>query len=98
LTARVRDVRQALLAKGMEEDESHHHMYRKTIEGVTHLVTRMSHGAKEIDDGLGRLMARQLCLQLAEFWDLVECPLSEGAWDELVRERCVGGRNPFLGQ
>jgi hypothetical protein len=41
-------------------------------------------------------MANQLCLQLAEFWRLVDCPMTEDEWDELVRQRCVGGRNPFL--
>lgn len=92
----VHDVEQALLGKGMEQDETHHHMFRKSIDGVTHLVTRISHSAKEIDDGLGKLMANQLCLQLSEFWNLVECPLDEEAWNRIVRERCAGGRNPFL--
>jgi hypothetical protein len=94
----VSDVAEALLDKGMVRDESHHHMYRKTLEGVTHLVTRISHSAKEIDDHLGKLMANQLCLQLAEFWRLVDCPMSEDEWDKLIRERCAQGRNPFLGR
>jgi hypothetical protein len=91
-------VAHALLDKGMERDENHHHMFRKRLEGVTHLVTRISHGSGEIDDGLARLMANQLCLQQAEFWRLVDCPLSEDAWDDLIRQRCAGGRNPFLGR
>ncbi len=82
----------------MERDESHHHMFRKTLEGVTHLVTRVSHGGREIDDRLGKLMANQLCLQLREFWNLVDCPLSEAQWDDLIRQRCAGGQNPFLGR
>lgn len=89
-------VEQALVAKGMERDETHHSMFRKTIKGVTHLVTRVSHGAREIDDGLGKLMANQCCLQLREFWSLVDCPLSEEEWDALVVDRCADGRNPFL--
>lgn len=80
----------------MERDESHHHMFRKTIDGVTHLVTRISHGSNEINDSLAGLMGKQLCLQLREFWKLVECPLTEEEWVALVRERCVDGRNPFL--
>ena len=80
----------------MERDEGHHHMFRKTLEGVTHLVTRISHDAREIDDGLGHLMANQLCLQLREFWNLVDCPLTEPEWDRLVSQRCGDGRNPFL--
>lgn len=83
----------------MQQDEAHHHMYRKSIDGVTHLVTRISHGrGNEIDDGLGLLMARQCCLQLREFWRLVDCPMSEQEWDALVAERCASGRNPFLGR
>jgi hypothetical protein len=82
----------------MVRDENHHHMYRKTLQGVTHLVTRMSHGGYAIDNNLGKRMANQLCLQLREFWDLVDCPLSEDDWDDLVRQRCAGGRNPFLGR
>lgn len=93
---RASEVERALLNKGMERDENHHHMFRKTLEGVTHLVTRISHGSKEIDDGLAELMANQLCLRRREFREMVECSLSEEDWDALVRERCAGGRNPFL--
>lgn len=93
---RAAEVEAALLAKGMERDDSHHHMYRMTIQGVTHLVTRMSHGKGEINDSLGKLMASQCCLQLREFWQLVDCTLSADDWKELVTERCSGGHNPFL--
>lgn len=89
-------MREALKAKGMVPDESHHHMLRKKVLGVTTLVTRVSHGAKEIDDHIGGLMATQCCLRLSEFWRLVDCPLSESEWDALVKERCGQGRNPFL--
>ncbi len=89
-------VEQALLLKGMEQDDSHHHMFRKTVAGVTHLVTRTSHNMAEIDDTLAKRMANQLCLQLREFWRLIECPLSEEDWEGLIRQRCAGGQNPFL--
>jgi hypothetical protein len=83
----------------MERDESHHVMFRKTVEGVTHLVTRVSQGRRgEVNDSLAKLMANQCCLQLAEFWRLIDCPLSEAEWEALVMERCAGGRNPFLGR
>ena len=98
-TRPVAVVEQALLDKGMERDRAHHHiMFRKSIDGVTQLVTRISHSAKDIDNGLGKLMGNQCCLQLREFWDLVDCPLDEDTWDRLVRERCPDGRNPFLGR
>jgi hypothetical protein len=89
-------VRRALLDKGMTVDENHHHMFRKQVEGVTTLVTRMSHSGHEIPDNLAKRMANQCCLQLREFWQLVDCPLSEDGWDRLTTERCQGGRNPFM--
>lgn len=95
-TQRATTVASALEAKGMERDENHHHMFRKQVGGVTTLVTRISHGVKDIDDGLGRLMGNQLCLNLREFWELIECPLTEERWDALVAERCQDGLNPFL--
>jgi hypothetical protein len=98
VTKPAASVEQALVNKGMEREDSHHIMLRKTFEGVTHLVTRISRSSNEIDDGLGKLMANQLCLQLREFWQLVDCPLDEKEWERLVRERCAGGRNPFLGR
>lgn len=73
-------------------------MYRKSLEGVTQLVTRISHGSREINDTLAKLMANQLCLQLREFWELIDCPMSENDWDARVRDRCPDGRNPFLGR
>ena len=92
------DVASALEAKGMERDENHHHMFRKTMEGVTTLVTRLSHSGGEVDNGLANMMSNQLCLQLKEFWRLIDCPLSEEDWEQIVAERCPDGRNPFLGR
>jgi hypothetical protein len=82
----------------MQAQEGHHTMYRKTIDGVTTLVTRISHSADAIGDDLGKRMANQCALQLREFWQLVDCTLTEEDWDQLVAQRCAGGRNPFLGR
>lgn len=94
----VTAVESALLGKGMERDANHHWMYRRTLAGVTTLVTRISHGCEQVDRHNAHLMANQCCLQLAEFVRLVECTLGQADWDALVRERCSGGRNPFLGR
>jgi hypothetical protein len=96
-TRRASKVKRALEAKGMECTETHHHVFRKRLDGVTMMVTRVSHGMTEIDDKLGRLMGNQLYLKLGEFWNLVDCPLTEPEWNALVAERCTEGRNPFLG-
>jgi hypothetical protein len=74
----------------------HHHMLKKEVDGITTLITRTSRDDREINDTLATLMARQCCLQLREFWQLVDCPLSQEDWDRLVRERCANGRNPFI--
>jgi len=91
------EIQDALIAKGMVQDDSHHHMFRKDVDGVTTLVTRTSHNMKTVGDKLAKRMANQCCLTLGEFWDLVDCPLSEAEWDQLVAERCIDGRNPFMG-
>jgi len=97
-SAKARAVKAALLAKGMIPDENHHLMLRKKVEGVTTLVTRMSRDDREIRGDLVGLMARQCCLRPAEFWDLIDCPLGEEQWDELIKKRCADGRNPYIGQ
>jgi hypothetical protein len=97
-TRKAADVESALEAKGMDRDENHHHMFRKEIDGVTQLVTRISHAKGEVNDHLGKLMGNQCCLQLKEFWELVDCTLSAEQWDVLVAQRCHGGQNPFLGR
>jgi hypothetical protein len=90
-------VKAGLLAKGMVPTESHHLMLKKTVDGVTEVITRMSHDDKEISGGLAKLMAHQCYLHAAEFWDLIDCPLSQEDWEKLIKQRCVNGRNPFLG-
>lgn len=92
------DIRDALLAKGMTQDSGDHEMFRKELEGVTTLVTKLSHRGRshDVPDSLASAMAKQTCLQLAEFKDLVSCHLTEEGWDKKIRERCVGGQNPFM--
>jgi hypothetical protein len=81
----------------MVPDQSHHYMLRKKVDGVTTLVTRMSHDDRDIRGDLAGLMARQCCLRPTEFWELIDCPLSQEQWEELIKERCAGGRNPYIG-
>jgi hypothetical protein len=93
---RVSQVDAALRAKGMTSHQGDHIMYTKKVEGTTTLVTKISRSHREIGDGLGKLMAHQCALHPREFWQLIDCTLTEEEWDRLVRERCTGGRNPFL--
>lgn len=92
-------VASALVAKGMDRNDSGHHvMLKKSVDGKVTLVTRISHSSKEIGDNLAGLMARQCALRPREFWALVDCTLSQTGWDGLVRVRCPRGQNPYLGK
>ena len=74
----------ALRSKGAEVRQSHHVMLTKRIDGVTVVVTRVSHGRKDVSKGVMRAMAKQCHLTLPQFIDLVDCPLSQADWDELI--------------
>lgn len=89
-------VQSALEKKGMTAQHKHHVMLRKKVDGVTMLVTRISHGVAEINDTIASQMAKQCGLKLAEFHQLVDCTMSGEEWDRLVKERCPDGRNPYL--
>lgn len=77
----------ALTTKGANSRGSHHVMLTKQIDGVTVAMTRVSHGRKDVPVGVMKAMARQCHLKLAEFVDLVDCPLSESDWNELIIAR-----------
>jgi len=51
----------------MVPHDSDHYMYTKKIDGVTTVLTKMSHNHQEINDTLALLMGRQCYLQLREF-------------------------------
>lgn len=89
-------VNAALRAKGMIPSEGDHHIFKKKINGVTEVLTKTSHDNKEISGILAKLMAHQCYLSVSEFWDLVDCTLSQTKWDELIRQRGAGGRNPYF--
>lgn len=74
----------ALRSKGAEVRQSNHVMLTKRIDGVTMVLTKVSHGRKDVPKGVMRAMDRQCHLTLPQFIDLVECPLSEADWDELI--------------
>ena len=84
---KARIVAVALERKGMLHTESHHHLYTKSVEGVVQLMTRISRSEDELDDHLLGAMASQCALRKKEFVDLVDCPLTEAAWDDLIRSR-----------
>ena len=66
-----------LSTKGFVLREGDHHFYSLVVRGKkTGIFTKISHGAREIPDGLLGQMAKQTRLAKKDFLDLVDCPLS----------------------
>ena len=87
---KAKDVTRALEKKGFRSREGDHTFFRLYADGVkTTVRTKVSHGAKEIHDGLLSAMAKQTHLRKKEFLRLIDCPLSEEEYLDLLRERDV---------
>lgn len=85
---RVRDVDRALVGKlGFEKHDTHHHVYRLRLDGQLVARTFMSHGERELSEFLADKMAKQMRLRISEFSDAVNCPLTQEAYYQLVRQR-----------
>lgn len=81
-------VEHALLKKGFEQDDTHHHFFLyRTAQGLlTAIRTRTSHSGKDLDDHLLGAMARQCRLDKKRFLDLVDCPLSREQYEIEISE------------
>ena len=81
----------ALKAKGFRRRESHHSYFvYYTEEGIkTPVQTKTSHGkgSADIPNKLVGRMARQCKLRTAEFRALVDCPLSQAKYEELLTKK-----------
>lgn len=87
-TLKAREVKQALLKKGFRLFNNDHEYFILYVDGrKTRVKTKISHGEKEIDDGLIDLMKKQTHLSREEFLDLANCPLSGERYIELLGER-----------
>lgn len=85
-TRQTRDIRRALLSKGFQQSLSHHEMYWLYAgDKRTSIRTRISLGAREYDDGLLGLVARQLKLNRRSLDSLIECPMSGQAYLERMQ-------------
>ncbi|MFA5863286.1 MAG: type II toxin-antitoxin system HicA family toxin [Phycisphaerae bacterium] len=73
----AKKISKALLHKGFQERNSKDIFYHLYVEGKkTTIFTKISHGEKEIHDGLMGAMSRELKLKKSQFLDLINCPLS----------------------
>ena len=85
---KVKDVSANLLRKGFHQREGDHAFFRLYVDGKkTRVSTKISHGEKEIHDGLLGQMARDTKLAKSEFLELVDCPMTTERYVELLRER-----------
>jgi hypothetical protein len=77
LVFKAKDVSDSLCEKGFQEDSGRDHKYYFFYHDgkKSSIKTKISHGAREIDDYLCSAMSKQLNLTRAQFRDLVECPL-----------------------
>jgi hypothetical protein len=85
------DVESALKRKGFNQTEGDHHWFvYVTIEGEkTTSRTKTSHTQKmkDIPDNLLSQMARQCKLSKKDFLDLIDCPLSRDAYEEILKDQ-----------
>jgi predicted RNA binding protein YcfA (HicA-like mRNA interferase family) len=83
-----RKVEQALLKKGFEQDDTHHHffLYRTEQGQLTSIRTRTSHSGKDLNSYLLNSMAKQCHLSKSEFLNLVDCPLSRTQYEKGIEE------------
>jgi hypothetical protein len=83
------DVESALKRKGFNQTEGDHHWFvYVTIEGEkTTSRTKTSHTQKmkDIPDNLLSQMARQCRLSKRDFLDLIDCPLSREAYEDILK-------------
>jgi predicted RNA binding protein YcfA (HicA-like mRNA interferase family) len=85
---KARVVSTSLTKKGFTAGGGDHEFYRLFIEGKnTGIRTKISHGEKEIHDGLLGQMAKDTRLSKREFLELVDCSLKGDAYVSLLRDR-----------
>jgi hypothetical protein len=87
-----RDVRTGLEKKGfsVEESRKHIHFVYVDLQGRTTTArTMISHGASgaDIDDRLLGRMAQQVGLEKRRFLELIDCPMTQQAFDEIITEQ-----------
>jgi hypothetical protein len=88
----ARDITAGLTKKGFVTRPGDHIFFHLLVDGRKTIVnTKISRGAKEVDDRLLGVMARQVRLNRRQFLDLIDCPL---AFDDYVRILRASGAVP----
>ena len=85
---KTEELKRSLKKKGFQQQDTHHEMYWLYVNGKkTSIKTRISHGAQEYSDNLLSQMAKQVGLGKNEFDNLIDCPLSEEKYVQLLQEK-----------
>jgi hypothetical protein len=86
MTRDKKDVEGALLRKGFRKKDGDHHYYiYHTLAGKkSRVFTKASHSHKSISDDLLSQMAKQCRLQRQQFFNLLDCPLSQDAYEQIL--------------
>lgn len=81
-----KDVEAALERKGFLRKEGDHHrfIYYSKAGLKTKVLTKTSHSHRQIADGILSQMAKQCGLTNKLFGDLIDCPLSRDAYEEML--------------
>lgn len=85
-----RRIESSLQAKGFKKDDKDHHYFLYwTLDGkLTTIKTKASHGStKTISDSLIAMMAKQCSLEKKDFLNLVDCPLNQKKYEEIIRDK-----------
>ncbi len=78
-------VNKALVNKiGFERQDRRHRVYLLKVGNRAVAQTLMSHGAKELDNKLFAMMARQIGLKRSELEDIVSCALERDGYLALL--------------
>ena len=82
------DIEKGLVKKGFVKNEGDHHyfVYHNLSGKKTAVFTKTSHTPKmrQIPDNLISQMARQCRVNKQNFLNLIDCPLSQSQYEELV--------------
>lgn len=85
---KTEDIADCLLRKGFQRANRDHVFFFLFVNGKkTNIRTKISHGSTECGANLLSIMANQLQLKSQELEALLDCPLSEEQYIDLLRQR-----------
>src|SRR5688572_101607 len=85
MTFSASQTKSSLLRKGFKIDERHHHYYTYYYKGKMVARTKLSHNDQDVNDWLISKMRRQCQITRSEFVDLINCPLDENGYVNILK-------------